>query len=183
MSLKDKNWIGFLIGDIFKIYSTSSGIDKNKLTGQQGLFPYVTRTDKNNGYDLFIGEQIKYHTDRKNVITIGLDTQTVFYQGAEFYTGQNIQILEFDELNEYNAKFIITLLKIQMKKFSWGGNGATLTRLRKTKILLPVNSEGKPDYAFMESYMKQKEDELLEKYKIYISLKINGLKSSGGGGG
>lgn len=166
-------WKEFVIGDIFKIYSTSSSIDKNRLTGTKGLLPYITRTDKNNGYDLFIGDQPKYATDKGNVITIGLDTQTVFYQKTKFYTGQNIQILEFDELNEHNAQFIIALLKIQMTKFNWGGNGATLTRLRKTKILLPTNKNGDPDYLYMDNYMKALETEKLKQYLNYKQLKPN----------
>jgi len=163
-------WKEFKIGDIFKIRSTSSSIDKVKLTGKSGLYPYITRTDKNNGYDTFIGEQPKYSTDKGNVITIGLDTQTVFYQKTEFYTGQNIQILEFDEINEHNAQFIIALLKIQMKKFSWGGNGATLTRLKKTRILLPKTADGKPDYVYMENYVKALEYEKLTTYLNYKKL-------------
>ncbi|MDI1225327.1 MULTISPECIES: restriction endonuclease subunit S [Acinetobacter] len=165
-------WKEFVIGDIFKIYSTSSSIDKNRLTGKKGLFPYITRTDKNNGYDLFIGEQPKYLTDKGNVITIGLDTQTVFYQKARFYTGQNIQILEFDELNEHNAQFIIALLKIQMTKFNWGGNGATLTRLKKTKILLPKNDQDNPDFRYMENYMKALRTDKLKQYLEYKLLKL-----------
>ncbi len=177
MELTNREWKEFLIGETFRVYSTSSGIDKNKLINLEGNIPYITRTDKNNGCDMFIGIQnSKYKTDKNNVITIGLDTQTVFYQKTKFYTGQNIQILDFDELNEHNAQFIIALLKIQMKKFNWGGNGATLTRLKKTKILLPANSKGKPDYAFMESYMKQKEKEILEKYENYVSLSEQNIK-------
>ncbi|MBL8091208.1 MAG: restriction endonuclease subunit S [Anaerolineales bacterium] len=156
------------------MYSTSSGIDKIKLTGNQGSFPYITRTEKNNGHDLFVGEQqAKYSTDKGNVITIGLDTQTVFYQKTKFYTGQNIQILEFDELNEHNAQFIIALLKIQMKKFNWGGNGATLTRLKKTKILLPKTADDKPDYSYMENYMKSLEYKKLKLYLEYKKLNVN----------
>lgn len=164
-------WKEFVIGEIFNIYSTSSGIDKNKLTGKTGLLPYITRTDRNNGYDTFIGEQPKYSADKGNVITIGLDTQTVFYQKTAFYTGQNIQILEFDELNKYNAKFIIALLKKQMTKFNWGGNGATLTRLKKTKIMLPKNDQGNPDFVYMENYMKALETEKLKQYLHYKKLK------------
>lgn len=41
---------------------------------------------------MFVTEQpLHYKVDEGNVITIGLDTQTVFYQPASFYTGQNIQ--------------------------------------------------------------------------------------------
>ncbi|MBS9782175.1 MAG: hypothetical protein KGV43_00015 [Arcobacter sp.] len=57
----------------------------------------------------------------QNVISIGLDTQTVFYQNSKFYTGQNIQILSNQNLNYENAMFIIPLLKIQRQKFSGGG--------------------------------------------------------------
>ena len=170
MELANKEWKEFIIGKTFDIYSTSSGIDKIKLINFEGNIPYITRTDKNNGYDMFVGTQIsKYKTDKSNVITIGLDTQTIFYQKSFFYTGQNIQILNFKELNKYNACFLIPLLKKQMTKFNWGGNGATLTRLKKTKILLPVNSKGEPDYAFMENYMKQKETEFLKQYKKQVS--------------
>ena len=170
MELTNREWKEFVIGKTFDIYSTSSGIDKNKLINFEGNIPYITRTDKHNGYDMFVGTQVsKYKTDKNNVITIGLDTQTIFYQKSFFYTGQNIQILDFKELNKYNALFLIPLLKKQMTKFNWGGNGATLTRLKKTKILLPVNSKGEPDYAFMESYMRQKETELLKQYEKQVS--------------
>ncbi len=179
MDLKNVIWKDFIIGQTFEVFSTSSSIDKTKLLNFKGDIPYITRTDQNNGCDSFIGTQdLRYKTDKANVITIGLDTQTVFYQKSKFYTGQNIQILEFEGLNEYNAKFIITLLKAQMSKFNWGGNGATLTRLRKTKILLPATLEGKPDYAFMESYIKEKEKKLVNKYKSYISLNIKELQKS-----
>ena len=141
------------------------------MTGKTGLLPYITRTDRNNGYDTFIEEQPKYSADKGNVITIGLDTQTVFYQKTAFYTGQNIQILEFDELNEYNAKFIIALLKKQMTKFNWGGNGATLTRLKKTKIMLPKNEQGNPDFVYMENYIKVLETQKLKQYLQYKKLK------------
>ena len=51
-----------------------------------------------------------------------------------------------------------------MVKFNWGGNGATLGRLRKLCVLLPATSDGDPDYAFMEKYMKRQESKLLGLY-------------------
>lgn len=166
IDLKNIQWFEFIFEDIFKIYSTSSGIDKNKLNTKKGSIPYITRTDKNNAIDFFIGEQDeKYKKEIKNVITIGLDTQTVFYQKHEFYTGQNIQILQNEDLNHYNANFLIPLIKKQMVKFNWGGNGATLTRLKRSKIILP-SKKGKPDFLFMEQFMQHKEKEKLNKFKV-----------------
>lgn len=178
MDLKNILWNEFVFENIFKIYSTKSGIDKNKLNDKTGTIPYVTRSDKNNGIDFFIGLQVeKYNQDNGNVITIGLDTQTVFYQSHSFYTGQNIQILSNNNLNYFTSQFLIPLIKIQMEKFNWGGNGATLTRLKRSKIILPTNSKGEIDYTFMEKYMRYKEQEKIAKFQSYIIQRIEQVKS------
>jgi hypothetical protein len=177
LDLKNKEWKEFVFEQIFDIDSTSSGIDRNKLINKKGVIPYLTRSEKNNGYDSFICEQSdKYKTDDANVITIGLDTQTVFYQPNKFYTGQNIQVLKCEKLNKEIAQFLIPLIKRQMEKFNWGGNGATLTRLRRSKLLLPINEKDEPDFEFMEVFMKQKEQEKFQEYSQYISQHIKELK-------
>ncbi len=106
------NWKEFVFGEEFSIKATQSGIDKNKLINIQGDYPYITRTDTTNGMDMFVGSQSdRYCMDNGNVITIGLDTQTVFYQPTSFYTGQNIQIIRHDKLDKYNALFLIVAIK------------------------------------------------------------------------
>lgn len=168
--LEEKKWEEYYFDELFlKVESSSCGIDKNKLDRTQGIFPYVTRSDNDNGIHLFISKQKDiFKINNNNVITIGLDTQTVFYQPFKFYTGQNIQILWNSSLNNYIALFLIPLIKVQMNKFNWGGNGATLTRLRRCKILLPANSLGRPDYEYMENYIKILE---YKKVKAYMDCK------------
>lgn len=178
--IEDARWGVFPLDELFDISSTQSSIDRNKLTGKSGLTPYITRTDRDNGIDDFIGNQSLYKIDEGNVITIGLDTQTVFYQPSKFYTGQNVQVLKNDNLNKYVALFIIPLIKVQMVKFNWGGNGATLGRLKKVTIKLPAIDEKTPDYVLMEEYMKQMEQKLLKRYKKYIDSKD--LENKVGGG-
>ena len=166
------DWREFFIGGkegIFDIKATQSGIDKNKLNSDIGNIPYITRSEVDNGINLFVSDKQneKYKKDKSNVITIGLDTQTIFYQQNAFYTGQNIQILSNDNLNRYIAMFIIPLLKTQMKKFSWGGNGATLGRLNRTKILLPTKNN-QIDWKGMEQYIREKElEKIIELLKYY----------------
>lgn len=167
MGLDSIKWREFIIGEIFEVKATASGIDKNKLNGKKGNYPYITRSEKSNGIDDFIAKQERYNLNKANVITIGLDTQTAFYQNDSFYTGQNIQILKHNRLNKYNALFTINILKSFMEKLSWGGNGATLTRLKNDKILLPTDSKGNPNWDFMESYMKDLEKKHLEKIVAY----------------
>lgn len=178
MRLESKHWEAFFIGGengLFSIESTSSGIDKNKLLSTQGDIPYITRTNSRNGIDSFIGtrQSQQFKKNYGNVITIGLDTQTIFYQSHDFLTGQNIQILSSKYLNKEVAMFVIPLLNIQMEKFNWGGNGATLTRLNRTKIMLPVNEEFNPDWEFMEKYIKQETELIIRKLLNTLERKKN----------
>lgn len=166
--LDKMKWEAFTLKEIFSISSTSSSIDRCKLNNVTGDIPYITRSDKDNGWDSLVSKQDNYKQDKENVITIGLDTQTVFYQPCKFYTGQNIQILSNPNLNQHVALFIIPLLKIQMKKFNWGGNGATLSRLKKLSLMLPICAPHTPDFAYMEEFMRNKEREILTKYKKYL---------------
>lgn len=104
--------------------------------------------------------------DRGGCITVGLDTQTAFWQPYDFVTGQNIQVISSAKLNKYVALFLLPLLRNQMNaKFNWGGNGATLGRMQQLEILLPVDNFGNPDYAYMEQYAKNK---MIQKYNQYL---------------
>lgn len=168
--LSNLTWKEFVFGDEFSITATGSGIDKNKLIKGEGENPYITRTDCLNGIDGFIPEQVsKYRMDEGNVITIGLDTQTVFYQPKAFYTGQNIQIIRHPQLDKHNAMFLIVAIQKLVERFSWGSYGATLTRLRKSRIYLPANQDGEPDFAFMSSFMQQVEQDILSTTLSYFA--------------
>ncbi len=170
MNLDGWHWEKFNLNEIFEIHATVNGIDKNKLNVSSGVYPYITRSDINNGLSDFVCKQKNYKLNDGNCIVVGLDTQTAFYQPEKFYTGQNIQILRNKKLNAYNAKFFLPVLKKTLSIFSWGGNGATLTRLRRSKIFLPVDDSGQPDYKFMEDYIKNLEHDIL---KQYIDIKLS----------
>lgn len=179
--LPRSKWKEFVLGEEFSIESTQSGIDKNKLIVKEGGIPYITRSDNTNGIDMFVCTQsAKYKVDEGNVITIGLDTQTVFYQPTEFYTGQNIQIIRHKDLDRYNAQFLIVAIKKLVNKFSWGSYGATLSRLRKSKIYLPINEEGEIDFQFMSSFMKQIEKDILATYATCRTLPTSTAKVQSG---
>lgn len=181
--LTSRKWREFFISGedgVFKIEATSSGIDKNKLNSEIGEVPYITRSDISNGLNLFVSDNQKegFEKDSGNCITIGLDTQTVFYQPHEFYTGQNIQVLNYKNCKKENALFVIKLIQLQMSKFNWGGNGATLGRLSRTKVLLPITSNGEIDYDFMEEYIKEVEKQKLEEYQNFAAKRLNECKTN-----
>ena len=156
-TLPDLRFEPMLITDVFdSMRASSAWYDKSKLdsTGY-AVYPFVSRTKASNGVDGFCPRQEKY-PEPGNAVTIGLDTQTIGYQPVPFYTSQNIQVLRHPRLNVYNASVLAAALREQMVKFSWGGNGATLGRLKKTRIMVPVTTDanGQPcvDWDGMTAY-------------------------------
>ena len=183
MRLDDREWKVFpLTGEdgLFPIHATSTGIDGIKLKeGEDAVLPYITRTETNNGIARFISSaNLEYGKDEGGCITIGLDTQTAYWQPKDFVTGQNIHVLRSDKLNYYSYQFLTVILRQQMKsKFNWGGNGATLGRLKKLKIMLPVTDDGEPDFQFMEDYIRELMDEKKKQYRGYVKQRIAELCS------
>lgn len=57
------------------------------------------------------------------------------------------------ELNKYIAMFIITIIKANRYRFSYGRKW-TVEKMKESLIKLPINSDKKPDWSFMENYIK-----------------------------
>ena len=163
---------------LFSVCASTTGIDKVRLhCGDDKTIPYVTRTESNNGISEFISNENKvFGWDNGNCVTIGLDTQTAFWQDYGFITGQNIHVLR-GTINKYSALFLAEILRQQMKKkFNWGGNGATLGRLKNLKILLPVDSFGNPNYGYMDAYTRDLMKRKLIQYRTYLETLIFKLR-------
>lgn len=144
----------FKLSDIFEI-KTSKCIHENGLKQGAGTIPYVTRTSLNNGVSKFVCSQRIEKLNPGNVITIGMDTQTVFYQKQNFYCGRDILSLSNTIMNQYIGIFIVGILdQIVKKKFSYG-YCASLTRIKNLEIKLPSTHGGNPDWEFMESYIRE----------------------------
>lgn len=179
LSLQDRNWGQFRAfgpEGLFDIHTTSSSIDSIRLIeGGNTALPYVTRTDKNNGIARFVSDKnSSFGIDKAGTITVGLDTQTAFWQPHDYVTGQNIQVVSADVLtNPHVAAFVIPLLKMQMKaKFNWGGNGATLSRMKTLRIMLPTDMLGEPDWKFMGDYVREREAAQVERCREFLTKRI-----------
>lgn len=173
--LSEKDWKVFpAFGNegILSIATTSSSIDAVRLnSGPDVAVPYITRSDLNNGVSKFVSTlNYEFGSDAAGCITVGLDTQTTFYQPYRFVTGQNIQIITGSKLNEKVALFLVTILREQMHaKFNWGGNGATLGRMKRLEVMLPVDDSGNPDFNYMEDYASRTRGGMLMRYREFIA--------------
>lgn len=180
ISLQNIKWLEFYIDEIFEI---TRG-DAKKVTmrdlnffGKESI-PIISSKNGNNG---LLGFTIKdeKETSFKNVITLNNNGSVgySYYHGYEFIASSDVTILKLkeDRLNKYTAKFIITCLqKIAIDKFGYGYK-ASNERLKKTKLLLPVNNNNLPDWIFMEKYIKNLQDKQIKNITEHFKNKIGGV--------
>lgn len=174
--LKNIQWGEFLIQDLF--YSKiGRNVDGNKVNKNDGSIAYITRKETDNGLDGFINYEKDYLNNDRPVITIGNETAEPFVQNYPFFTGTKVNILISKQNISKNALlFISRCLKLHKNKYSYSYT-INSTRLKKQVILLPINSAGEPDYAFMEQFMCQKEQGKIAEFQKYIAKRIEKLKN------
>lgn len=133
-----------LITDVFEsMRAAGKWFDLSKaLTFGSPSVPYVARSGGGNGIGTFLPHQGFDPPNAGNAITIGVSTSTVFYQPVPFYTSKEIQVLRHNRLAADNGLILVALLREQMGKFQWG-NGASLERLKATRIMVPVTTNAK----------------------------------------
>lgn len=140
MSLLDTlNFQPMLITDVFDSMKAAGkwfDLSKSSQSGDR-RYPYVARSGGDNGIVAYLPHQGFDAPNSGNVITIGVSTSTVFYQPVPFYTSKEIQVLRHPRLSAINGPVLVAILREQMMKFQWG-NGASLVRLRATRIMVPV---------------------------------------------
>jgi hypothetical protein len=172
--LKNREWKGFLFQEIFIIERGTQGVYKKDL--HRGIYPYISASANNNG----ISDSTNEFNRNKNLISLAYDgsTGSAFYQSSKWFASEKIVSLDLKkyQLNKYIALFIIRCIEIQKEKFSYGYKWSVGRRMNKTKILLPVDSEGQPDYAFMEEYMRNLERKKIAEYQAFIA-KVGGGKT------
>ncbi len=159
MALNINAWKEFVVGKIFDV-TLGKPIHKNSIKdfsfrNKKGFTPYVTRTTKNNGIELFVNNKSilpdKYFEG--NAITIGAEGFKAFYQKDKFITGNKVNILRNENLNLANALFINTILNLEIEKKFGYGRGLVKSRIEKLTIKLPATKESKPDWKFMENFI------------------------------
>lgn len=150
-----KNWQYFRYDDgtdksIFKI---KKGKRLTKKDQSDGDIPYVSSSSLNNGIDNYLGNG---HTD-ENCISFACygSIGEVFYQDQKVWVSDNANVfyLRNRKLNPYLAMFLITVLRLEQFRFSYGMTGKK-ERLQSFDIKLPVTKKGEPDWDYMENYIK-----------------------------
>lgn len=92
-----------------------------------------------------------------------------FNQEFNFAYSQNILILRNDErLNKYSSQFMCSIINNYLVSGGYGyGYPVGLSRVKRSKLLVPVDDDNNPDWQFMEDYIKQERQKQVNKVVEY----------------
>lgn len=166
MKIDTSKWGEFHLYDIFEI-SMGNKFDKNKMKQLNPKINFVGRGAVNNGvvcevdsvYDKNDNIIVPY---KKGDITIAMggSVGASFIQEKDFYTSQNVCVLHTDNNNisYYVKQFIITSITASCNNYKAFVDELNRHIRKDFNIKLPITSDGKPDYKYMEEYMKKIEN-------------------------
>lgn len=144
------NWEFFNLNTLFDISgSVTTSILELEEYGV-GEYPYVTTQATNNGVEGFYN----FSTEKGDVLTV--DSAVLgysSYQPKDFSASDHVEkLMPKFKINKYIAIFLVTILNLEQYRYNYGRK-CSQSRMKQTKIKLPAKN-GKPDFNFMENFIK-----------------------------
>lgn len=177
LRLEDREWAEFRIGDLFEVMGVR-GLPSEKY--KKGHLPYISTSAVNNGLIDFVSAD-EDAVSGGNVISVDPIKGKAFYHGYGFvgrgFSGASVNLLCNENMNKYIGLFLVSAIEMTSKSKASYGNLFNSHRLRNGKILLPFASVGIPDWQFMEGYVKERYELLINRYKDYIGESVGSKKA------
>lgn len=175
LDLHDREWKEFRICDIFII---KAGKRLTKSDMARGNKPFIGATDNNNGITEFVSNTNV--SEDCNVLGVNYNGSVVenFYHPYTCIFSDDVKRFQTKQVqgNKYIYLFMKTVILQQKCKYAYGYK-FNEKRMQKQSLLLPVDESGNPDYAFMEQYIKEREQQIIQNYIDYIG---NNIQIGGG---
>lgn len=179
LRLTDREWGKFKIGDIFEIEKCKC----SKVSSlQEGNVSYVGATNRNNGVLSFV-ENKSTLISKGNCIAFICDGEGSIgysiYKHEDFIGSTTVKIGRNQYLNKYTGLFIVTSSNMTRGRYNFGYKRNEVN-LKREIIMLPVNTDGQPDWQFMEDFIRQIEQNKIQTVlKYYNSLNNNKIARGG----
>ena len=170
MKIDFDKWKEFQYIDIFEI--RKGFYNKKPEHVIPGDVPFLGATEKNNGvteyYSMEDIDNASKTGDENNsslsekifpahalCVTNNGSVGFAYYQNREFTCSHDVNPLYIldGEFNEYTALFVATVIKKDRYRWAYGRKWRP-ERMVKSKIMLPATDEGKPDWEYMEQFIK-----------------------------
>lgn len=154
--LRLDNWAWFSLGGPNGLFDIKKGKRLTAADQTEGTTPYIGAIESNNGVSNRIG-QAAIHDGNTISLSYNGSVGEAFYQPDPYWSTDDVNALylrpEYGELTPAVGLFISTILRQEKYRFSYGRKW-TLDNMNATSVQLPVTPDGKPDWQFMEDYMR-----------------------------
>lgn len=170
LNLNDREWRPFFLTELFPQIQRGKRLKtENHVPGKT---PYVSSSALNNGVDNFISntEKVRIFSDCISLANSG-SVGSSFYEPFPFVASDHITHLKNEKYNKYHYLFIASILNRLSQKYNFNRE-INDNRISREKIMLPVDVAGNLDLDFMEQYIKERESQLIQKYKDFIGKNI-----------
>ena len=176
LTLDSVGWGEFFIGGLdglFNVIGTKTTHPSALEIG--GNVPRVTCAATNNAIDDFYRNEA---TEKGCVLTV--DSATigyVSYQLNDFIATDHVEkiVSKSESINKYTGLFLKSCIdKSKIGKYGYGYKFSQ-KRIVRQKILLPIDSNGNPNWQFMEDYIKQEMKAQSQKVITYYENKLSKL--------
>lgn len=173
--LSEKTWNAFSVDSLFPVIEATKGKTTAGLVDGDRL-PYIAAAKSIIGCKICSAEANgEWASDGNGMVFVQIGDGAAglaHYVPISFIGMSGKTSVGYSEcLNVYNGLFIERCLSSNKAFFSHG-HSWTGKRLAKTKVMLPVDNDGEPDYAYMAEYAQQKRDAMLAKYRAYVEARI-----------
>lgn len=168
----------FKLEDIFEVKTTKQKYNANAVTiykdsSNPGTHPYVVRTEYNNGIRGYI-EGDKEGLNPGNTISFGQDTFVCFYQEQPYFTGDKMKVLSLkkEKMSKASGIFMSAVISKSFAKTTWG----QIANINTAIIALPVTIDGSLDTAYMETYIRATQKEVINKLVRWNAISVKTLE-------
>lgn len=171
LQLNVDTWKEFALSDIFIL--RGGFYNKKPEHSIEGRIPFLASTEANNGVtefysiddirqwdkvgneDFSIGK--KLFDGNCIAVTVNGSVCNAYYQPETFTCSHDITALYLKDypMNPGIGLFLCTMIMRDKYRWSYGRKPHDVKKFSKSIIKLPVDSNGKPDWLFMERYIKQ----------------------------
>ena len=156
--------------DVFKVRNTHCILSTEVVPGS-GSTPYLCASADDNAVSSYIDYKSEFK-EQGNCIFIGGKTFVVSYQESEFFSNDshNLALYLNDEDNATKPHLLFMASCIARSlgyKYTWG-NSISKQKIKADFVTLPVTDSGKIDFAFMEDFIRELEEERIRELAAYL---------------
>ncbi len=165
--LTDVEWGEFFVSDVFD--TVQRGKRLTKANQIDGGIPYISSTALNNGVDDFIGntENVRKSNNNLTLANSG-SVGACFYHNYEYIASDHVTSLKLLNGNDTVYKFISVILERLEEKYSFNRE-INDTRIKREKLLLPIDENGDPNWTYMENFIKNIEQKQIKSILKYLN--------------